>query len=53
MLHVRVDEQDTERLARLAVHFELSESAVVRMLIKQAVEALPPAVPEKVRGRRK
>lgn len=43
MLHVRIDERDAERLARLAAHFELSESAVVRMLIKQAAESLPPS----------
>ena len=41
MLHVRVDERDRERLARLAAHLELTESAVVRRLIKEAADALP------------
>lgn len=40
-LRIRVDDRDRERLARLAAHHELNESAVIRMLIKQAAEALP------------
>ncbi len=40
MLHVRVDERDRERLAALAAHLELTESAVIRRLIKEAAEAL-------------
>lgn len=40
MLRVRVDERDRERLARLSAHHELPEAAVIRLLIKQADEAL-------------
>lgn len=40
MIRVRVDERDRERLATLAAHHELPESAVIRLLIKQAAEAL-------------
>ena len=43
MLHVRVDERDRERLRELAKHHEVTEGAVVRMLVKQAHEALTEA----------
>lgn len=41
MLHVRVDERDRERLRALADHHELTEGAVIRLLVKQAFEGLP------------
>lgn len=55
MLRVRMDERDRERLERLAAHHELPEAAVVRLLIKQAADALPTAQPPapKPKGRRK
>jgi hypothetical protein len=40
MFHVRIDDRDRERLRALAAHHEVTEGAVVRMLIKQAAEAL-------------
>ena len=43
MLHVRIDDRDRERLDRLAKHHEMTAGAVVRMLIRQAVDALPVA----------
>jgi len=47
MLRVRVDDRDRARLERLADHHEMPEAAVIRLLIKQAADALPePAAPE-------
>jgi len=47
LLTVRVSEEDNDRLRRLADHFALNVSAVIRMLAKQAVDALPPEKPKK------
>lgn len=47
MLRVRVDERDRERLARLSTHHELPEAAVIRLLIKQAADALELDKPKK------
>jgi hypothetical protein len=41
MINVRLGPDDEERLARLCEHFALSTSSVVRMLLKQAADALP------------
>jgi hypothetical protein len=38
MIHLRCDERDRARLAALAEHLELGESAVLRQLIKEACE---------------
>lgn len=40
-LNVRLAAEDLERLERLAAHYALSASSVVRMLVKQAADALP------------
>ncbi len=45
MLHVRVDDRDRDRLRALAEYHEQTEGAVIRMLVKQAFEALPSKTP--------
>lgn len=40
-LNVRLADEDFERLERLSAHYALSASSVVRMLVKQAADALP------------
>mgnify|MGYP003381003456 CR=1 FL=1 len=41
MFHIRIDDRDRDRIARLAAHHEVNAATVIRMLIKQAAEALP------------
>ena len=53
MFHVRIDDRDRERLDRLAAHHEVNAATILRMLIKQAAEALPPAEAPKPAPRRK
>ena len=43
--NIRLGADDTERLERLSEHYALGISSVIRMLVKQAADALPP--PEK------
>ena len=57
MFHVRIDDRDRDRLEKLAAHHEVNAATVIRMLIKQAAEALPeepkaaPRVAKKKRSR--
>ena len=48
VITMRIDETDRARLETLAAHYEISASAVVRMLAKREVERLG----LKVKGRR-
>lgn len=45
MFHVRIDDRDRDRLEKLVAHHEVNAATVIRMLIKQAAEALPEEEP--------
>jgi antitoxin component of RelBE/YafQ-DinJ toxin-antitoxin module len=40
-INVRLSAKDLERLERLQEHFALNASSVIRMLLKQADDAIP------------
>lgn len=48
-IRYRADAADRKRLEALAAHYGLSPSSTIRMLVKQAYDALPP---KPVKGKR-
>jgi len=51
-LNVRLADEDFARLERLSAHYALSASSVIRMLIKQAADGLPPSHPKKTKTKK-